>query len=163
MPKLHGLQMSMTRWLRSETQAASQVTARPLPLPAAERSWLAAGTGPLHLLGSPDDLGTTKATKAAGSRRLERSLTPATPVSRRALSPRSTPEVALYAPPPQTRLPIGGAAAGGSGGLGSAAPPVAAVFAALALSLATIFFARFSLDLAPWRSTLLASRLGRPG
>jgi hypothetical protein len=72
-------------------------------------------------------------------------------------------DAASYAPPAQRRLPIGGATAGGGGGLGSAAPHVAAVFAALALALATILLGRVSLDLASWRSTLLASLLERPG
>jgi hypothetical protein len=71
--------------------------------------------------------------------------------------------VASYTPPAQVRLPLGGATAGASSGLGSPAPPVAAFFAALSLSLATILLARFSLDRASWRSTLLASRLEHPG
>jgi hypothetical protein len=72
-------------------------------------------------------------------------------------------DAASYAPPAQTRLPIGGATAGGGGGAGSAAPHAGAMFVALALSLATILLGRVSLDLASWRSTLLASRLERPG
>lgn len=55
------------------------------------------------------------------------------------------------------------ATAAESGGLGSVAPPVAAVFAALALSFATILLARFYLDPASWRSTLLTLRLENPG
>jgi hypothetical protein len=71
------------------------------------------------------------------------------------------PGIAAYVPPAPTRPPIGGAAAGG-GGFSSPAPPIAALFAALALSLTTILLARLSLDLASWRSTLLASRLEHP-
>jgi hypothetical protein len=35
--------------------------------------------------------------------------------------------------------------------------------AALFVALTTLLLRRFSLDLAPWRSTLLASRLEHPG
>jgi hypothetical protein len=160
---LHGLQTSATQWLRMLTQAASAPTAQASPPPpAARRSSLAVVAGSLQLLASPNDVGTAKASKAAPARRLERSFRPAPPVSPRAAR-RSMSTVAAYAAPPQTRLPIGGASAGGSGGLGSAASPVAAVFGALGLALATILLARFSLDLASWRSTLLASGLERPG
>jgi hypothetical protein len=72
-------------------------------------------------------------------------------------------EPASYAPPAQTRVPLGGATAGAGGGLGSPAPPAAVVVAALVLSLAATLLARFSLDLASWRATLLASRLEHPG
>jgi len=65
--------------------------------------------------------------------------------------------------PDQTRLPVGGGAVAGGGGAGSVAPSVAADFDTLALALATILLARWFLERATWRSTLLASRLERPG
>jgi hypothetical protein len=73
------------------------------------------------------------------------------------------PQALSPAPPVQTRLPVGGAAAATGGGIGSVAPSVVAEFEALALALATMLLARFSLDHAAWRSILLASRLERPG
>ncbi len=86
-------------------------------------------------------------------------------VQRRVAAPRPIAQVVPDAPPPaRTAPPIGGgAAAAGSGGIGSVAPPVAPAFTLLAFVLVTILLARFSLDLARWRSTLLASRLERPG
>jgi hypothetical protein len=95
---------------------------------------------------------------------VERSSGPAPSVGRRAAAPPAVPaQATLSAPPEQTRLPIGGATAGGGGGLGSFAPPVAAWLATLALSLATILFARFCPDLPCWRSTRLTLRLENPG
>jgi hypothetical protein len=95
---------------------------------------------------------------------VEQSSRPAPSVGRRAAAPPATPaEATLSAPPEQTRLPIGGGTAGGGGGVGSVAPPVAAWLATLALSLATILLARFSLYLPCWRSTELTLRLENPG
>jgi hypothetical protein len=56
----------------------------------------------------------------------------------------------------------GGAATSASGGIGSAAPAVA-LLAVLAVWGMGFFSNRLDMDLAPWRSTLLASRLERPG
>jgi hypothetical protein len=67
-----------------------------------------------------------------------------------------------YAPPPvQTRVPIGGASAGGVG-VGSPAPHVVAAFEVLALAILTLVMGRFSLDLAPWRLMLPASHPEHP-
>jgi hypothetical protein len=155
----------VTQWLRPQTQAASPETAPASPLPpAGDRSSLAVAAGSLHLFAAANDLGTAKATKAAPARRLERLFRPPPRVSPSATAARSIPQPATYGPPAQTPLPIGGATAAGSGGgLGSAAPPVEAVFVALALLLATTLLTRLSLDPASWRSTLLASRLEHPG
>jgi hypothetical protein len=80
-------------------------------------------------------------------------------------TPRPVPQALSSAPTVQTRLPVGGAAAAGGGGVASVAPSVLVAFEALALALAlaTILLARFSLDLATWRSTMLGSRLEHPG
>ena len=87
---------------------------------------------------------------------------PAFPARPRADMPQ-IPQAPSSAPPIQTRLPVGGAAAVGGGGAGSVVPSVLAAFEALALALVTILLVRFSLDLATWRSTLLGSRLEHPG
>jgi hypothetical protein len=72
------------------------------------------------------------------------------------------PVVLPYAPPPApTRVPIGGATAGG-GGIGSPAPHVVAGLELLALALLTLVLGRLPLDLTPWRSTLLASHPEHP-
>jgi len=109
------------------------------------------------------DFQSTKPSPAAAPHRFERP--PRAPTVRRSgAAPRPIPQLALRGPlPAQTLLPIGGASAASSGGFGSAAPPVMAALEGLSLALATILLAGFSLDLAPWRSTLLASRLERPG
>ncbi|MBV8928183.1 MAG: hypothetical protein JO152_03550 [Mycobacteriaceae bacterium] len=152
----------MTRWLRTGTHGA--LAFAPGQQPVARLSSHTAAAGWLQDPPSFTDFVIATARKASAARHLERSSRAAAPGSRRIVASRSTPEAASVAPPAQRRLPIGGpTAAGASGGLGSAAPPVAAVFAALALSLATILLARFSLDLARWRSTLLTSRLEHPG
>jgi hypothetical protein len=91
---------------------------------------------------------------------------PASVARPRAGTPPPIPQALSSAPPVQTRLPVGGAAAaGGGGGVASVAPSVLVAFEALALALAlaTILLARFSLDLAMWRSTMLGSRLEHPG
>jgi len=49
-----------------------------------------------------------------------------------------------------------------SGGIGSSVPPVVAPMRALALMFAMLVLGRLSLDLAPWRSTVFASRLEHP-
>jgi hypothetical protein len=86
----------------------------------------------------------------------------ASQVRERPEMPRPVPQsVALPAPPPSTPLPEGGAAVGASGGIGSAAPAIA-LLAMLSVWLLT-FSQRVVLDLVPWRSTLLSSRLERPG
>jgi hypothetical protein len=59
-------------------------------------------------------------------------------------------------------VPIGGATAGGGGGVGSFGPPVVAAFEVLALAVATLVLTRFSMDLVPWRSALWASRPEHP-
>jgi hypothetical protein len=101
--------------------AAGPVATKPVATPpAAGRSSLAVAAESLHLLASPNEVGTAKASKAASARRLKRSFMPAPPVSPPGPAPRSMPEVGSYAPPAQTRLPIGGATGDGSGGL---APP----------------------------------------
>jgi hypothetical protein len=111
------------------------------------------------------DFGTASASFAATVLSVLHPSKPASAVQRQVAAPRPIPQVVPDAPPPaRTAPPIGGgAAAAGAGGVGSFAPPAAPAFAAFALVLATILLARFSLDLARWRSTLLASRLERPG
>jgi hypothetical protein len=65
-------------------------------------------------------------------------------------------------PPAPAPLSGGGGAAAGGGGVGSAAPAIA-LLAALVVWALNFFSGRVDLDLAPWRTTLLASRLERPG
>ena len=162
MPRLHRLQTLVTRWLRTGKHGAPAFA--PLHPPVARPSLLAVAAGWRQDAPSFTDAVIGKAARAPAARHLERSSPPAVPGSRRITAGGSTAEVAADAPPAQRLLPIGGpTATGASGGLGSAAPPVAAVFAALALSLATILLAPLSLDLASWRSTLLTSRLEHPG
>jgi hypothetical protein len=73
----------------------------------------------------------------------------------------TAPASAPLAPAPSGPF-RGGAATSASGGIGSAAPAMALV-AVLAVWGMSFFSNRLDLDLAPWRSTLLASRLERPG
>ncbi|MFZ0379222.1 MAG: hypothetical protein WAL38_15445, partial [Solirubrobacteraceae bacterium] len=166
--RLHQLQILVTRWLRAETdQAAPPVTPSDSPVspPSSHPSWGLA-RGPLgSTMGSPRviaagaDLESGSASVTAAPRRPEEPRSVARPHA--AMAP-AMPQVLSPAPTVQTRLPVGGAAAA-SGGGGSVAPSVVADLQALALALATIFLARFSLDHAAWRSILLASRLERPG
>jgi hypothetical protein len=94
------------------------------------------------------------------ARRLK--LSPTTVAGPRASDQTSMPVVLPYAPPPApTRVPIGGATAGG-GGIGSPAPHVVAGLELLALALLTLVLGRLPLDLTPWRSTLLASHPEHP-
>jgi hypothetical protein len=88
---------------------------------------------------------------------------PSTRVARgsQANAPKSAPEILSYAPPAPARLPIGGTTAGSSGGTGSA-PHVTAAFELLMLAFLTLVVGRCSLDMAPWGSALLASRLEHP-
>jgi len=82
---------------------------------------------------------------------------------RRAGTPSAISQVRSPVLPGQTRLPVGGGAVAGGGGAGSVAPSVAADFDVLVVAVATILLARWFLERAMWRSTLLASRLERPG
>ena len=117
---------------------------------------------PLVLAGDAD-LESGPASAAAAPRRFEGSLKlPPVARMRAAMAP-PIPQALSPAPTVQTRLPVGGAAAASGGGVGSVASSVVAEFEALALALATILLARFSLDHAMWPSALLASRLEHPG
>ena len=166
--RLHQLQTLVTRWLRAENdQAAPPVTPPDWPLsPAPPHPSLRLARGPFgSAMGSPRviaagaDLESGSASVTAAPRRPEKPPSVARP---RAATAPAMPQALSPAPTVQTRLPVGGAAAA-SGGGGSVAPSVVADLQALALALATIFLARFSLDHAAWRSILLASRLERPG
>jgi hypothetical protein len=167
----HQLQTWVTRWPRAENDRAI----RPVPvpgapfLPAPRRSSPTLAGGPLGPgTASPDALadhavlGSGSASVAVAPRRAE-SPTPPAVARPRADMPPPIPQVLSPAPPDQTRLPVGGGAAAGGGGVGSVAPSVVAEFAALGIALTTILLARWSLDRATWRSTLLAARLEHPG
>ena len=135
------------------------------PLPPAGGGLTAAILGGSPAV-DPADLGTTITSLAATAVGAKHASKPPPAGGRPAAAKRLVPAAVQYAPvSAPTALPVGGgAAAAGSGGIGSGAPPVAPAFTALALlALATILLARFSLDLASWRSTLLPSRLERPG
>ena len=169
--RLHQLQSLVTQWLRAETHQA----ARPVPPPGSplsrEPSHLSLGLarGPLgpamgwpRVLAASADLESGPARVAAAPPRHVQSPKPASVGRQRADTRRPIPQALSSVPPVQTRLPVGSAAAAGGGGVGSIAPSVLAAFE-VALALATILLVRFSLDLATWRSTLLGSRLERPG
>ena len=169
--RLHQLQSLVTQWLRAETHQA----ARPVPPPGSplsrEPSHLSLGLvwGPLGpAMGSPRvlaasaELESGPARVAAAPPRHVQSPKPASVGRPRADTPAPIPQALSSVPPVQTQLPVGSAAAAGGGGVGSVAPSVLAAFE-VALALATILLVRFSLDPATCRSTLLGSRLERPG
>jgi hypothetical protein len=169
---LHQLQTLVTQRLRAERdQIARPVTAPdsspsspPSPYsPGLAQGQLGPATGSPQNLAGDTDLESGSTSVAAAPRRPEQTPKPPSVARSRAAAPPPTPQALSPAPPAQTRLPVGGAAAAGGGGVGSVAPSVMAEFEALALALATILLARFSLDRAMWRSTLLASRLEHPG
>ena len=168
----HRLQTLVTQWLRAEKDQVTRLLKRadsPVSPSPSHPTWaLAKGTlGPAA--GSPRVLADNaepesgSASMAAAPRRPEQSPKPPSVSPPRAASSPPIRQALSPAPPIQTRLPVGGAAAATGGGVGSVAPSVVAEFEALALALATIFLVRFSLDRATWRSTLLASRLEHPG
>ena len=170
--RLHQLQTLVTQWLRAEKdQAAPPVTPPDSPLsPAPPHPSLGLAKGPLGpAIGSPRvlagdaDLERGSASVTAAPRHPEGSPKPPSVARTRAAMAPPIPQALSPAPTVQTRLPVGGAAAASGGGVGSVAPSVVADLEALALALATILLARFSLAHATWRSTLLASRLERPG
>lgn len=79
----------------------------------------------------------------------------------------SLPSTSVLTPvgsPISSPAPASGAGPAAGGGIGSGAPAIA-LLAMMALSLLYLVQmpGRLNLDLAPWRSTLLASRLERPG
>ena len=169
--RLHELQSLVTQWLRAEAHQA----ARPVPPPGSslsrEPSHLSLGLarGPLgpamgwpRVLPASADLESGPARVAAAPPRHVQSPKPASVGRPRADTPPPISQALSSAPPVQTRLPVGSAAAAGGGGVGSVAPSVLAAFE-VALPLATILLVRFSLDLTTRRSTLLGSRLERPG
>ena len=169
---LHQLQTLVTQRLRTEEdQIARPVTAPDSPpssppsqpSPGLAKGQLGPATGSPQILAGDTDLESGSTSVAAAPRRPEQSPKPPSVARSRAAAPPPTPQALSPAPPVQTRLPVGGAAAATGGGIGSVAPSVVAEFEALALALATILLARFSLDRAMWRSTLLASRLEHPG
>ena len=119
--------------------------------------------GSPRVLAGDADLERGSASVTAAPRHPEGSPKPPSVARPRAAMAPPIPQALSPAPTVQTRLPVGGAAAASGGGVGSVAPSVVADLEALALALATILLARFSLAHATWRSTLLASRLERPG
>jgi hypothetical protein len=162
---LSGLQSSITQAVNSQTEPGYPLlltAGSSLPAPDHLSPGIVSGSPALE---QQADFGTVTATFAATVISAVHPAKPDPAVQRQVAAPQPIPQLVPDAPPPsRTAPPIGGgAAAAGSGGLGSAAPPAAPGLSALALVLATILLARFSLDLARWRSTLLASRLERPG
>ena len=169
---LHQFQTLVTQRLRTEEdQVARPVTAPDSPpssppsppSPGLAQGHLGPAPGSPQILAGDTDLERGSASVAAAPRRPEQSPKPPSVARSRAAVAPPTPQALSPAPPVQTRLPVGGAAAATGGGIGSVAPSVVADFEPLALALATILLARFSLDRAMWRSTLLASRLEHPG
>jgi hypothetical protein len=159
-------QTSITQALKSETDLGDPLLLLPgSSLPPAPDHLLPAIVSGSPVFDQQADFGTATASFGATVVSVVHSSKPAAGVQRRVSAPQPIPQLVPDAPPPaRTAPPIGGgAAAAGGGGLGSSAPPAAPAFTAHALVLATIRLARFSLDLARWRSTLLASRLERPG
>ncbi len=169
---LHQFQTLVTQRLGVEAdQVARPVTAPDSPpssppsppSPGLAKGHLGPAPGSPQILAGDTDLERGSASVAAAPRRPEQSPKPPSVARSRAAVAPPTPQALSPAPPVQTRLPVGGAAAATGGGIGSVAPSVVADFEPLALALATILLARFSLDRAMWRSTLLASRLEHPG
>ena len=169
---LHQLQTLVTRWLRAEEDQAARPVAPSdsppssppsQPSPGLARGQLGSATGSPQILAGDTDLESGSTSVAAAPRRPEQSPKPPSVGRSRAAAPPPTPQALSPASTVQTRLPVGGAAAATGGGVGSVAPSVVAEFEPLALALAMILLARFSLDRAMWRSTLLASRLEHPG
>ena len=169
---LHQLQSLVTHSPWAEAHQVARLVPTPGSSPSGEPThlWLAMARGPLGpamrspgALAASADLETGPARVAAAPPRHAQSGKPASVARPRAGTPPPIPQALSSAPPVQTRLPVGGAAAAGGGGVASVAPSVLVAFEAFALALATILLARFSLDLAMWRSTMLGSRLERPG
>ena len=169
---LHQFQTLVTQRLGVEAdQVARPVTAPDSPpssppsppSPGLAKGHLGPAPGSPQILAGDTDLERGSASVAAAPRRPEQSPKPPSVARSRAAVAPPTPQALSPAPPVQTRLPVGGAAAATGGGIGSVAPSVVADFEPLALALAAILLARFSLDRAMWRSTLLASRLEHPG
>ncbi len=170
--RLHHLQSLVTQWLRAEKDHAARPVTPADSLLSNTPSHLSLGLakGPLgpdigspRVLAGDADLESGSASGAAGPRRQGRATKPPSVARPRAAMAPPIPQALSPAPTVLTRLPVGGAAAATGGGVGSVAPSVVAEFEAVAVALATILLARFFLAHAIWRSTLLASRLERPG
>jgi hypothetical protein len=82
----------------------------------------------------------------------------------RSLAGARVPEsLQVFAPPDPTRVPIGGPSGSATGGGGAAGSQAILLVAMLAVSLSGLVSKRLRPDAAPWRSTMLAPRLERPG
>jgi len=170
--RLHQFQVLVTRLLRGgRNRAERAITATDAPLsPSPSHPALGLARGSLGpVTGSPPaaagdaGLETRSARVPVGPPRPAESPRPRYVARRGVGMPPPIPHVTSSPPPFQTRLPVGGTAAAAGGGIASAAPSVLAEFEALALALATLLFARFSVDHATWRLRLSASRLEHPG
>jgi hypothetical protein len=168
---LHQFQVFVTQWLRAgRNRAERAITAPDAPLSSSPshpalglaRGSLAPATGSPPVVGD-GGLETRSARVAVAPPRTAESPRPRSVARPGVGTPPPIPDVISSPPPVQTRLPVGGTAAAGGGGIGSAAPSVVAEFEALALAVAALLLARFSLDHATWRSRLFASRLEHPG
>jgi hypothetical protein len=119
-------------------------------------------TFPAPLVASPRSMAGSAA-DAQGLRRSPKQPPPIASVERSGVAPLPATPVLDFAPPDQTRVPIGGATVGASGGIGTAGPPAIAFVAVLVLVALGFLPKRLALNPVPWRSTLLAMRLERPG
>lgn len=169
-PRLLQLHASAARWLRLEKDKRGPL-ATPADAPsrapinsslgqAARNLGSAVGSSKVSARDADLDLGSAN---AAADSRQSGSVTPARIARTRAAASPPIPQVPASVPPVPARLPLGGAAAASGGAVGAVAPPAVAEVDALALVLAAVLLARFSLDRVAWRSALLVSRLDRPG
>lgn len=170
--RLHQFHLLVTQWLRARRNpAALAITALDAPLspspnhpaPGLARGPLAPATGSPPVVVGDAGPESRSAHEAVAPPRPAESPRPRS-VARPGVDTPPPNRHATSSPPPvRTRLPVGGTAAATGGGIASAAPSVVAEFQALALALATLLLARFSLDRATWRSRSFVSRLEHPG
>jgi hypothetical protein len=152
----------LTRWLGADVnrRVTPPVTPPSHPSLGLAGRLLGAAAATPNVVAGRTDLENISASVAVAARRHVESAKPPTVARPRATKP---PQIPRSTVPVVQRLPIGGAPAAGGGGSGSAAPSVVVEFVVLALLFGLMLVARFYPEHATWRTTLLASRLERPG
>jgi hypothetical protein len=152
----------LTRWLEADmNRRVTPPVSRPdHPSLGLAGRLLGAAAAPLTVVPSHTSPDNRSASVAVAARRHVESAKPPTVGRPSAAKPTQIPRSPV---PVVQRLPIGGSPEAAGGGSGSVAPSVVVEFEVLALVFALMLVARFYPEHATWRTTLLASRLERPG
>jgi hypothetical protein len=155
-PQFLALRALTTRLMRAGDQAATSLQ------PALSAADSADGVPLAQSSSSVDATGGLAASVRSLHASFEQGNDPA-PHRRLGAMPSTSQLVPMPAPSSQGGPSPGGAAAGLSGGIGTAGPPSIALVAVLALAVSVLLSKRLAAEPEPWRSIVLPLQLERPG